>query len=109
MHLHFSKINGQTIDRLGFCVHDILIASRTHVAHLKSVLGRLQQAGHGVRPSKCAIPEEKIEYLGFELSPKGMCRTEKNTEAIKCFPRPTTLKEVKRFLISITDTSRKWG
>ena len=27
-----------------------------------------------------------------------MCPTEKNTEAIKCFPRPTTVKEVKRFL-----------
>ena len=27
-----------------------------------------------------------------------MCPTEKNTEAIKCFPRPTTVKEVKRLL-----------
>ena len=80
---------------------DILIASRTfpeHVAHLKSVLEKLQQAGLRVKPSKCNFAEEKIEYFGFVLSPKGVCPTKKNIEAINCFPRPTIVKEVKRFL-----------
>ena len=48
--------------------------------------------------SKCAIAEHKVEYLGFVLSSKGVCPTEKNIEAIKPFSRPSTVKEVKRFL-----------
>ena len=50
---------------------DILIASKTfseHITHLKKVLQRLQEAGLGVKPSKCAIAEHKVEYLGFVLS-----------------------------------------
>jgi len=42
---------------------DILIASRAfpeHVAHLKSVLERLQQAGLRVKPLKCAFTEERL-------------------------------------------------
>ena len=77
---------------------DILIASKTfseHITHLKKVLQRLQQAGFRVKPSKCAIAEHKVEYLGFVLSSKEVCPTEKNIDAIKHFSRPFTMKEVK--------------
>ena len=62
------NVSGKIICRLGYCVDNILIASRTftvHVAHLKSVLERLQQAGLRVKPSKYAFAEEKIAYIGL--------------------------------------------
>ena len=85
----------------GFCLNDILIASKTfseHITHLKKVLQRLQQTGLRVKPSKCAIAEGKVEYLGFVLSSKGVCPTGKNIDAIKLFSRPAMVKEVKQFL-----------
>ena len=79
----------------------ILIAFETfseHISHLKKLLQRLQLAGLRVKPSKCAIAEHQVKYLGFVLSAREACPTEKNIEAIKLFPRPNTVKEIKRFL-----------
>ena len=80
---------------------DILIASRSfseHISHITQVLKRLQEAGLRVKPSKCTFAENQIDYLGFTISAKGVCPTNKNVLAVKEFPRPTSVKEVKRFL-----------
>jgi len=80
---------------------DILIASETfseHIGYLKKVLQRLQQAGFRVKRSKCAIAEHQVQYLGFVLSARKVCSTEKNIEAITLFPRPNSVKEMKQFL-----------
>jgi len=80
---------------------DILIASEIlseHISYLKKVLQRLQQAGLRVKPSKCTIAEHQVEYLDFVLSARGVNPTEKDIEAIKLFPRPNTVKEIKQFL-----------
>ena len=47
-------------------------------------------AGFRVKPSKCDFAEEKI----------GLCSCQKDCVLHNCFPRPTTVKEVKRFLRS---------
>ena len=62
------------------------------------VLQRLQEAGLKVKPSKCTLAEKQINYLGFSISAKGACPTFKNVLAVKEFPCPTSVKEVKRFL-----------
>ena len=80
---------------------DILIASRSfseHITHIMQVLQRLQEAGLKVKPSKCTLAEKQINYLGFSISAKGVCPTFKNVLAVKEFPYPTSVKEVKRFL-----------
>ena len=82
---------------------DILIASRNfseHINHITQVLKRLQEAGLRVKPSKCTFAENQIDYLGFTISAKGVCPTNKDVLrlAVKEFPRPTSVKEVKRFL-----------
>ena len=62
------------------------------------MLKRLQEAGPRVKPSKCTFAENQIDYLGFTISAKGVCPTNKNVLDVKEFPRPTSVKEVKRFL-----------
>ena len=80
---------------------DILIASKSfseHITHITQVLQRLQEAGLKVKPSKCVFGEKQVDYLGFNISARGVCPTHKNMLAVKEFPHPTTVKEVKRFL-----------
>jgi len=80
---------------------DILIASKNfaeHIAHITEVLQRLQEAGLKLKPSKCRFAEKQVDYLGFSISASGVCPTQKNVLAVKEFPRPTSVKEVKRFL-----------
>ena len=80
---------------------DILIAYRNfseHITHIMQVLQRLQEVGLKVKPSKCTLAEKQINYLGFSISAKGVWPTFKNVLAVKEFPCPTPVKEVKRFL-----------
>ena len=80
---------------------DILIASRNfeeHISHVTEVLQRLQDVGLKVKPSKCRFAEKQVDYLGFSISATGVRPTHKNVLAVKEFPQPQTVKEVKRFL-----------
>ena len=80
---------------------DILIASQSmteHVGHIKQVLLRLKEAGLQLKPSKCTFATEEIEYLGHTLTPEGVKPNSKKVEAVKDFPVPKNVKEVKSFL-----------
>ena len=91
-----------------YTLDNILIASKNfaeHIAHITAVLQRLQEAGLKVKPSKCRFAEKQVDYLGFSIvdylgfsiSASGVCPTHKNVLAVKEFPRPTSVKEVKDF------------
>ena len=80
---------------------DLLIASKSmseHMVHVKKVLLRLKDAGLRLKPSKCMIATEEIEYLGHTLTPAGVKPNSKKVEAAKNFPIPKNVKEVKSFL-----------
>ena len=66
---------------------DILIASKRfseHIAHITQVLQRLQEAGLKVKPSKRILGEKQVDYLGFNISARGVSPTH-NILAIKEF------------------------
>ena len=80
---------------------DLLIASKSmseHMVHVKKVLLRLKDAGLRLKPSKCMIATEEIEYLGHTLTPAGVKPNSKKVEAAKNFPILKNVKEVKSFL-----------
>ena len=80
---------------------DVLIASQNikeHLEHIRKVLVQLSEAGLRLKPSKCVFVASKIEYLGHTLTAQGVRPNSKKVEAVKCFPRPSTVKEVKSFL-----------
>ena len=80
---------------------DILIASETvdeHKRKLSQVLGRLAEAGLTIKPSKCRFFQEKLVFLGHELSELGMRPNQLKIRAVKDFPTPNNSKELKSFL-----------
>ena len=100
----FQRLMDKLFDGWSFVfiyLDDILIASRNfeeHTSHVIEVLQRLQDVGLKVKPSKCRFAEKQVDYLGFNISATGVCPTHRNVFAVKEFPRPNTVKEIKRFL-----------
>ena len=100
----FQRLMDKLFDGWSFVfiyLDDILIASRNfeeHTSHVIEVLQRLQDVGLKVKPSKCKFAEKQVDYLGFNISATSVCPTHKNVLAVKEFPRPNTVKEIKRFL-----------
>ena len=68
------------------------------LARLKQVFHRLRQANLKLKPKKCHLFKTKVSYLGHEVSNFGVSTQEEKTEAIKNWPTPTNVKEVRSFL-----------
>jgi hypothetical protein len=81
---------------------DIIVFTRggieRHVVELASVLDRLASAGLTLKLKTCVFATQSMEYLGHELSCKGVRLVERLVKAVKEFPRPTNPVEVKRFV-----------
>ena len=84
-----------------------LLFSRTvqeHFQNLTEVFQRLKQAGLKLKPRKCHLFGNKVKYLGYVVSNKGV---EADTEKIQCvldWPTPTSPKQIRQFL-GIIDVS----
>jgi hypothetical protein len=80
---------------------DLLVASRDkdeHISHLQEVLQRLQDNGLVLNTDKCVFGQGEIEFLGNTVSAAGIAPLPSHMEAIRSFPRPTTVKELQAFL-----------
>ncbi|KAF4482546.1 Transposon Tf2-9 polyprotein [Colletotrichum fructicola Nara gc5] len=80
---------------------DILIFSPTlekHKEEVHHVLQALQEAKLLVEPEKSEFHTQKVEYLGFTITPGKVCMSENKVKAIKEWPVPNNLKEVQGFL-----------
>lgn len=80
---------------------DVLVPAK----NWKNMLDRLQQVFEALRGarltmklSKCVFGADKVQFLGFNLSENGISPGENKVGAISSFPRPTNVREVKRFL-----------
>ena len=80
---------------------DIIVFSATfeeHLQHLRKVFERIRKAGLKFRTSKCQFAQHELKYLGFQISPNGLSPLEAKIQAVKEFPVPRAVKEVKQFL-----------
>jgi hypothetical protein len=80
---------------------DILIYSPTweiHLHHVSSILQLLQDHELFVKQSKCSFGVTKVEYLGHIVSLDGVKVDPNKVEAMKKWPRPKTLKQLRGFL-----------
>lgn len=80
---------------------DIIIYSESfedHLKHLSMVFQRLQEAGLNLKASKCHFAKSYINYLGHVVSDQGISPDPKKVEAVKDFPKPKSLREVRSFL-----------
>ena len=90
---------------IGICVvvyfDDILVFSETledHVKHLREVLQILRDERLYANMEKCTFGVDKLVFLGFVVSSKGVHVDETKIDAIKNWPQPTNLLQVRSFL-----------
>ena len=69
-----------------------------HDERLKKCLERLQENGATLNFDKCIICVEKVTFLGVVLDQNGIHMDERKVEAVKKFPAPTSVTEIRRFL-----------
>ena len=80
---------------------DILIFSRNmdeHWEHLRWALARLREAKLYGRLHKCEFLKDQVEYLGFEVGPRGIQASPGKVRAIIEWPRPKSVHDVRSFL-----------
>jgi len=81
-------------------LNDILIFSNSleeHQVHVRRVLDRLREYDLHSKPEKCLFHTQKIEFLGFMVTPTGISMETAKTDAVSIWPTPTNLKAVQVF------------
>ena len=80
---------------------DILIFSRTlqeHIQHIRGALEKLRAAQLYARLHKCAFFQQKVEYLGFDVSSQGIQPSPEKVRTVVEWPRPCSVKDIRSFL-----------
>ena len=80
---------------------DILIFSCNldeHWEHVRWALDQLQKAKLYGRLHKCEFLKDQVDYLGFEVSPRGIQASSDKVKAIIEWPRPKSVHDVCSFL-----------
>jgi hypothetical protein len=84
-----------------FFLDDILIYSMTkqkHEKHLRMALQVLREHKLYAKLSKCIFYQKKIHYLGHIISTKGITIDPEKIEAIRGWPTPRNVIEVRSFM-----------
>ena len=82
-------------------IDDIIIASpdkETHIKHLRLVFERLDKFGLRINYSKCVFGEDKLDFLGYEVSAEGLKPMSSKVDTVKLFPAPNSATKLRRFL-----------
>jgi len=72
-----------------------------HKEHLRLLFKRLEQYGIQLNADKCNFEQEKISFLGYEVTGKGTRLLPEKIQAIKDFKQPETTKQLRQFLGTI--------
>ena len=80
---------------------DVITFSKTfseHLERLTDIFRRFRRANLKLKPKKCHLLKQRIEFLGHEVSADGISPMPSKVKAIKDFPRPTSVKTLQSFL-----------
>lgn len=80
---------------------DILVYSSSigdHVKHLQTALHILAQHSLYANKKKCVFGQRSVEYLGHVISEKGVATDAAKTEAMRLWPTPKNIKQLRGFL-----------
>ena len=91
---------------------DLLILTNNHftdhLTKLEMVLARLSTAGMKINASKSKFFAEKIEYLGYWITRKGIQPVQGKVEAILKIKAPKTRKELRQFIGIVNYYRNMW-
>ena len=99
----FQRLRDSLFGKVHFVIvyiDDILIFSNSmkeHIKHVKFVLETLRNNGLFIKPSKCLWGQQSIDFLGHNITSKGIKPIDSKVEAISNFPKPTTVKKLQEF------------
>ncbi|KAL1268488.1 hypothetical protein QQF64_033851 [Cirrhinus molitorella] len=82
-------------------IDDIIVFSKDleeHEERLLRVLRRLKEYGLKLAPEKCMFAQTSVRYLGHIVSDKGVQTDPDKVAAVKTWPVPRNLKELRSFL-----------
>ena len=88
---------------------DILVHTSTWAEHLqvlREVLTCVQRYRLQLQWKKCRWGSTCLRFLGYVISSDGIQMDPEKTEAVQKFPRPTTVKQLQRFLGLLTFSLR---
>ena len=102
----FSRLMGQVFREdimriLLVYMDDVLVHSQTvdeHINRLETTFSRLRQHKLKLDPRKCLLFRSEVKFLGHILTPIGVKTDPGKVAAIKEWPRPATLKDLRSFL-----------
>ena len=80
---------------------DIIVFSKTfeeHVSRLEEVFKRLEKAGLRLKPSKCYLLRDEVEFLGHIVTADGVRTDPAKIEKVVKWPVPTNVGDVRSFL-----------
>ena len=80
---------------------DILVFTKTLDEHrqvVREVLEILRKNRLFLKPEKCVFGVQKVEFLGYEVSPGRLAMNETKVNGIKEWPTPTKDKDIRSFL-----------
>ena len=80
---------------------DIIVFTGTTEQHLERiviVLDRLQAAGLKLKPEKCMLFQKSVSFLGHVISEKGISTDPEKVKAVKDWPVPTSIRDVRAFV-----------
>jgi hypothetical protein len=87
-----------------FCIaylDDILIYLdnlEEHRWHICQVLQQLKEVGLTLKPSKCEFYTDRMEYLGYIISPMGIQMDPDKIRTVKDWKEPVNIKGIQSFL-----------
>ena len=97
-----NKVFADKLDKfIAVYLDDILIFSQSleeHWEHLRWALARLREAKLYGRLHKCEFLKDQVEYLGFEVGPRGIQASPGKVWAIIEWPRPKSVHDIRSFL-----------
>ena len=82
-------------------IDDIIVFSGSmeeHLDHLRQVFNRLRRVGLKLHPQKCVFGSPEVLYLGHRVSAEGIMPDPQKIMAVKHFPVPGCLRELRQFL-----------
>ena len=80
---------------------DVLVLGKTideHLQNLETVWQRLRQAGLRLKPSKCHLLREEVEYLGYRVSANGISTDPRKVTAVQSYPVLSDVTALHSFL-----------
>lgn len=100
----FQRFINEVLGDLDFVfvyIDDILVGSKNedeHLTHLEKVFTRLKDFGLNIKIEKCVFGVTELNFLGHNISEKGILPSTERIEIITNFPEPKNCKSLQRFI-----------